>query len=537
MFRINSIALTIILALYFVFGLNFTLATKIYHILMEESGLGFGFYLSIPVFFISAMTFIFALFVSKYLTKPLFITILIAGACVNYGAYQFGIVFNQEMMVNIFETTPAEATSYLNLKLIIWIGLSGFLPALLLTVTHIEYKPFFREFFSKLAMMIICLGIIGGIAALYYKDYASIARNNPKMQKDIVPTYFIGSTVKYIKNTYFKKTLPYQEIGTDAKRITNEEHERYLFVYLVGETARSQNYQLNGYERETNAYTSKIDNVVSFKNATSCGTATAVSLPCMFSMMSKDDYSRDKFDSQDNLVDILRRTGYHQVWLDNNTGCKGICKHIENHAITDMTELNCHKEECTDAVFLDILDKTIQSFNGEDGVIYLHLIGSHGPTYYQRYPRDHAKFLPDCQTSDLQNCSAEEIRNSYDNSILFTDYVMANIINKLKTYNKNYKTGVVYMSDHGESLGENGLYLHGMPYALAPDEQTHVPLMVWFSDEMIHHEELDMTCLRNKAQNGSFSHDNISHTLLDLLDIETDAYDPSKDIFEQCEND
>ncbi|MGB1077792.1 MAG: phosphoethanolamine transferase, partial [Bdellovibrionales bacterium] len=199
-----------------------------------------------------------------------------------------------------------------------------------------------------------------------------------------------------------------------------------------------------------------------------------------------------------------------------------------------IPELSCKGEECTDLVFLDVLDEQIESLSGEDGIIYLHLLGSHGPSYHQRYPESHAKFKPDCQTSDLQRCTKEEIINAYDNTILFTDYVMSQVIESLDKYKDNYYTGVVYMSDHGESLGENGLYLHGAPYAFAPEEQTQVPLIVWFSDKMVQHEGFDIKCLKKVAQTRDFSHDNLSHTFLDLMDIETEIYDSKKDMLDMC---
>ena len=535
MLKISSILLTILTAVYFTFGLNFVLFNKIKNVLETSDGLSLIFTATIPLFFVAAFTIIFTPFISKYIAKPFLVFLLITSGIINYAAHSFGVIFNQDMMVNIFETAPKEAASYLNFKLVIWIFLSGIVPSLLVIFTKIEYKPFLKELLSKAVLIIVSGAIILLIATFFYKDYASIMRNNPKLQKDIVPTYYLSSTYKYIKNRFFVAPLEYQEIGMDAERVTEEDDEKYLFVVLVGETARAQNYQLNGYARKTNAYTSKINNVISFKNVSSCGTATAVSLPCMFSMMGRSDYSRAHFDSQDNVIDIMKRAGYKQIWIDNNTGCKGVCKNIENYETVKMPALDCKGEECTDSVFLDVIDEQIKSLNGQDGIIYLHLLGSHGPTYFKRYPPEFAKFKPDCRTSDLQNCTKEEIVNAYDNTILFTDYVMSKVINGLDQYKDTYKTGVIYMSDHGESLGENGLYLHGMPYGFAPEEQTHIPFMVWLSDTMIEHEKMDMKCMKDTAQSGVFSHDNLSHTLLEVMDVKTTASDPKKDMWEHCE--
>lgn len=532
--RIKSNHLTLLLALYYLLGLNFTLLNKVHHIITEQESLNIFFTLSIPFFFLAVFIFLFTPFVSKYIAKPIIIFLIITSACTNYGAYNFGIIFNKDMMVNIFETSTAEATDYINLKLIIWLFFFAFLPSIYIAFVKIEYRPFLQECGRKVILMAGCVITVLIIAGFSYKTYASVARNNPKLQKDIIPFYYITSSIKYIKTTYFPKKYSYKALGQDAVRVTEEENEKYLFIVLVGETARSQNYQLNGYNRPTNVHTQKIDNIVSFKNVESCGTATAISLPCMFSMLNKSDYSKDAFNSQDNIVDILKHAGYRQIWLDNNTGCKGICTNIESRSIKDLPNSNCEGEECTDNAFLNVLDETIKDMQGEDGVIYLHLLGSHGPSYYLRYPKEHAYFQPDCETSDLQNCSREEIINSYDNTIRFTDYIMSETISHLKKYKDDYYTSLLYISDHGESLGENGLYLHGMPYNLAPEEQTHVPFMIWLSDKMIAHEQLDMSCLKKIAQEKFISHDYISSTILEMMDIQTAAYDPSKDIISQC---
>jgi lipid A ethanolaminephosphotransferase len=534
-FSLSSTVVTLLLAFYFTFFLNAVLVKKLYAILSSAENPGLLFAASIPVFFISAFTILFTPFVTRYTTKPFFITILLISSIINYIAFQFGIVFNKDMMVNIFETTAAEAASYLNIKLVLCFVASGLLPALLLLLTDIRYEKWTKEILKKIGIVFIAAGMIGMIGAAYYKDYASISRNHPKIQKDIVPTYYISSTIKYIKGRFFTKPLPYQEIGADAKRIPVVENENYLVVFLVGETARAENYELNGYKRETNFYTRNIPNLTYFKNVTSCGTATAVSLPCMFSLLGKTNYSLEKSESQDNVIDILVRAGAKAVWIDNNTGCKGVCRGITSYSTTMMPELNCSGEECTDEVLLQVMDSKINSFKGKEGIIFLHLLGSHGPTYYKRYPESHARFKPDCETSDLQKCTDEQITNSYDNTILFTDYLMAKVINNLRQFDDTYHTAVFYISDHGESLGENGVYLHGMPYSVAPDEQTHVPLMIWLSDKMNAHKTVDMECLKREAETQKFSHDNLSHTLLNIMDVSTSLYDRKKDVLWACQ--
>lgn len=531
---IKSTTLTVILAVYFYCVLNLTLNIKLYAIMQETEGLGPLFWLTVPVFFIAAFTILFNFFTIKYLTKPFFILMIFASAAVNYGTYKFGIIFNPDMMTNIFETTSSEAASYANPAVFVWLFLTAILPIAWLLWIKIEYRPFRYELLAKIIVFTVSVAVIGLIAAFFYKDYAATSRNHQKIVKDINPTYYLGSTYKYVNARFLTEPLPYKEIGEDANR--RKEKEKYLVVFMVGETARSQNYQANGYDRPTNAYTQQLKNVLSFRDVESCGTATAVSLPCMFSFLDRDNYSREKFEAQDNVVDVVKRGGVKVIWVDNNTGCKGVCNNVESYGADEALSLDCKGEDCTDNVFIDTLDQKVKELNGQDGLIMFHLIGSHGPTYYKRYPTDHAKFTPDCETSDLQKCTDEQILNSYDNSILYTDYIMAQLIKKLQSYSDEYETSLVYVSDHGESLGENGIYLHGMPYSIAPLYQKRVPFMVWMSDGMIEHKKIDMDCLKAKQTAGGISHDNLSPTLLHLMDIDTTAYRPELDILKACQH-
>lgn len=536
-YSISSTALTFLLAIYFLIALNNVFIGKVFEILSTEQGLSIFFLASVPVFFVAFFVFLFTPFVSKPITKPFFIFLIITSSLVNFGAREFGIIFNQEMIANIVKTTPTEAGSYFNWRAAMWIIGTGILPALYIACVRIIYKPFRKELLHKILLMVGAVVITLLIAAFHYKVYASIARNNPKLQKDIVPTYFISGTIKYIKNTYFKEQLPYQAIGNDARR--KPEKEKYLTVVIIGETARMQNYQWHGYERDTNRHTTAIKNMIDFDNTRSCGTATETSVPCMLSLLTKEHYSLDSAESQDNVIDVLKKAGVQSMWIDNNTGCKDTCRHIENMTLATGYQkfLNkdpgCNDEECHDDIILSYFDKIVETFEGKDGVIYFHLMGSHGPTYYKRYPESFKIFRPTCDTSDLQNCTREEIINSYDNTILFTDYIMAELIKKLDTYTE-YDTALIYMSDHGESLGEKGIYLHGMPYAIAPDTQTHVPFLLWLSDSMMTHKGIDMECVQNSRNNTTYSHDNLSHTLMGLMDIKTHLYRSDLDVLYNC---
>lgn len=289
-----------------------------------------------------------------------------------------------------------------------------------------------------------------------------------------------------------------------------QHQEKKLLIFVVGETARAKNYSLGTYmQNDTNFYT-KQDGVIFFDNFSSCGTSTAISLPCMFSLMKRDNFNTNAH--QENVLDVLQKVGISVSWYGNNSGgCKGVCNRILDTKIIaepfDESLLNLFKEKLEHLV--------------EQNIIILHLQGSHGPTYYKRYPNNFNRFTPTCETNELAKCSQESLINTYDNTLLYTDFILSEIIKSLQTKTE-YKTALLYVSDHGESLGENGIYLHGMPYIFAPKEQTHIPAIFWSNDSTLMQ-------LATKYKNFELSHDNLFATILGFFQVQTKDYFASDD--------
>jgi len=303
---------------------------------------------------------------------------------------------------------------------------------------------------------------------------------------------------------------------------------------VLGETARAQNFSLNGYEKPTNNKTKDLG-VVSFKDVTSCGTATAVSVPCMFSRLNKENYEKRVATAQQNVIDLIHLAGADVVWISNNNGsCKGVCARVKTEQIpTDSKNPLCDGEYCFDEVLVEALKNKLHSLTSENTLIVLHMIGSHGPTYFRRYPENKRWFSPDCQRSDIQNCTHEELVNTYDNTIAYTDFVLSEVINELQQASRRYqaKTTMIYVSDHGESLGESGVYLHGLPYAFAPKEQVKVPLIYWGDST---HQKSKLKCLA-EIRGQPLSHDNVFDLLLGELNVVSAVYHPENNPFEQCD--
>lgn len=501
--NLSSNQFTVLLALYYVCVFNIPFFKIVKHGIDKQVDVNFVFIATIPFFLIFALSFLFSIFNIKYLSKPFFILLTLMSSGVFFAALQYGVVFDYGMIENTVETNTAEATTYLNWASGLNLLITGIIPALLIYKANIQFKPFAKELLHKLIFMALMLIGLALIAVFFYQNYVSFGRNNDIIKRNIIPTYFIGSTVKYININYLQKPIEYKQLGLDAKNTTDKaDGKPNLVVLVVGETARAMNYEYYGYDKPTNAHTKK-QNLLAFKDTSSCGTATAVSLPCMFSRMDREDYDSRQAKAQDSAIDVLNHAGITLDWLDNDSGCKGVCDNVDNIVIDHKSDPElCNGQSCYDQVLLNTLDDRLKNIEGKDSLLVLHVMGSHGPTYYLRYPAAHRFFTPDCQRSDIQNCSDEELMNTYDNTILYTDYIVSEVVKKLKQQSDKFDTAMLYISDHGESLGESGMYLHGAPYAFAPEEQTKVPFLGWFSKSFAKGNHLNLACLAQEAEKG-----------------------------------
>tara|TARA_B100000767_G_scaffold40335_1_gene33989 strand:- start:9038 stop:10321 length:1284 start_codon:yes stop_codon:yes gene_type:complete len=426
------------------------------------------------------------------------------------------------------ETNSGEAFSYLNSTLVLFFSILGLIPVFAIFNLELNGKLKARIKHLLVLNLLALLGI-AIIATFLFKSYAAVGRNNKDLTKYIIPYAFYDSGYKYLRDTYFYPPFPYKVLDKRPYIKGNADIHPSTTVFVVGETARADKFSSNGYSRRTSP---NIQNAgaISFSKVTSCGTATAVSVPCMFSRLSRENYDSRIADSQDNVLDIIHRAGVDVTWIDNNSSCKGVCKRVETIDFNpSRVPKLCDGDYCYDEVLIDLLRETLSRPSKEHRVIVLHMIGSHGPTYYRRYPEKFAKFVPDCPRSDIQNCEEAELTNTYDNTIAYTDYVLGQIIEQLSTIPNS---SMLYLSDHGESLGEKGLYLHGFPYNLAPVEQTHVPMVYWAS-KFSQPEYSD--CVRSLSSHP-YSHDNLFDTLLGLTNVQSSTYQPTQDILRKCES-
>jgi len=493
------------------------------------------FALSVPLVLFCGWVIVFSILNIPLIRKPLLVLLTLGCAAATWFMFTYGAVIDQNMMVNVFETNSQEAAALVTPQLVVWLVVAGLLPASLLAMIRIRPGKWWHTLLIRLAAMLASAVVIVLVAAVFYKDYASLFRNNKGIVKMVTPANYVSAIAKYSKARWFAGDQTLIRLGEDARKgpVLLAQQKKTVLVLVVGEASRAENYSLNGYDRETNPELKK-QNVINFPQASSCGTETAVSVPCMFSGMPRKKYDADLAHHQEGLMDVLGHAGVNLLWRDNDGGCKGACNRIPH---TDMTQWKlqqfCKDNSCIDDVNLWRLDDMLDGVK-QDTVLVIHLMGSHGPAYYQRYPAQYRHFTPTCDTNEIQDCTHQALMNTYDNTILYTDSVVSKTIDALKARQSTLNTALVYLSDHGESLGENGLYLHGTPYMLAPEQQTHIPFIFWLSKDYQQNFGVDAQCLRDQAAKEAVSQDNLFSTVLGMMNIRTSVYKPQMDLLTHC---
>lgn len=533
---ISQYKVIIFSSILFVLFYNFSFFENVFKTYPLESTFIFNL-ISVVILLISLTIFFFTLLSSRYTTKPLLILTLFVSAFTAYFMDTYHIVIDDGMIRNSLETNLEESSDLFSFQLVLYVFLLGLLPSYFIYKIKIDYSTFKKEFFAKLKVLALSLSVILIILFSFSKFYTSFFREHKPLRYHVNPIYWIYSIGSYINKTLNSEPIVLKEIGRDAKitpeKTLEEEEKKELIIMVVGEAARADRFSLNGYSKETNPLLKQEKDVINFSNMYSCGTATAESVPCMFSIFDRADYDYKKGKSTENILDVLKNTNKVQIlWRDNNSDSKGVALRVDYENFkTPQTNTICDDVECRDEGMLVGLDEYIKKHKDKDILIVLHQMGNHGPAYYKRYPKEFEKFTPVCKTNQLEQCTQEEVSNAYDNAILYTDYFLSKVINFLKPYSNTHETAMLYMSDHGESLGEKGLYLHGLPYFMAPDEQKHISSLIWLGGEI--KEDIDLEKL-NFYKNKQFSQDDLFHTLLGLFEIETDVYKKDMDILNEA---
>lgn len=521
-----------VVATYIVAILNLAFWLRLYAAVAPATLNDWAFLAAVFVALIAAAYAVFSLLSLPYVFKLSVAGLMVVCSGAAYFMLEYGGLIDENMIRNMLETDPREVSDLVTLKLAMAVAVFGVGPALLLWRWPVAFRPLLAGSLHRTATAGIALAV-GAIAVMsFYEDFTTVTREHRELRLSLTPSNVITGLERNLRKPPAQG--PVRAYGEDARKGVGwgSRERRSVTVVVVGETARAANFSLNGYPRKTNPQLEQIAGLVNFTGATSCGTDTAVSVPCIFSGYGRSKFRRERADSRENLLDILQRAGFAVEWRDNQAGCKGVCQRISTERMKDLKpEGLCEGGECLDEALLHGLGDKIDGLQ-QDAVIVLHMMGSHGPAYYKRSAPQTRAFAPMCETNHISRCSHDEVVNAYDNSILYTDHVLTRLIELLRA-RPQLDTAMIYASDHGESLGEKGIYLHGMPYAIAPAEQTHVPMMLWLSPAFADDFGIDQGCLAAR-RNEPVSHDNIFHSVLGMLDVTTSIYAPKLDLVAPC---
>ncbi|TEA59779.1 phosphoethanolamine transferase [Pseudomonas sp. CH235] len=515
-------------------GFNFVLWQHLFDITAAD-GKGIAMRIAFGVMIFAAYNIVLTLLAFRPVLKPVLTLLFMVSAGVAYFMSQYGVMIDAGMFRNFAETNATEVRDLLSLKLLAYIVFLGVLPSWLLWKVPVNYRRWHRELLSKVVVSVASVAVIGGVALANYQGLSSLFRNHHEIRLMLVPSNYIGASAGYLREQVASVQQPFVTIGEDAQRnAAVQNHPRKsLTVLVVGESARAENFGILGYGRDTTPKLDKEAGLIAFTDVHSCGTETAVSVPCMFSNMGRKDYDASKAKNEEGLLDVLKRAGIDVVWRDNQSGCKGTCDRVTLQDVSNLKDpALCANSECRDEILLQGLQSFIDHLD-KDTVLVLHQMGSHGPEYFKRYPKEYERFTPVCESNALNNCSRESIVNGYDNTLVYTDHVLSSLIDVLRSNQDKVDTAMLYLSDHGESLGEYNLFLHGTPYMLAPEQQKHVAMLAWFSDSYQKSYSVDTHCLQ-MSRDKPLSQDNLFHSMLGLLEVQSKVYQPDLDMFAGC---
>lgn len=488
-------------------------------------------YASIFLLLWALLTFLLLLIAARAWLKPVLCSVFLLAAAAAYFMDHYGVVIDRHALQSTLETDARESIEWLSWGMLWPLSKVFVAPCLLiLYLVDTAHRSIFSGLKRRAFVGVGCIFLVALMIATNYQAFASVARNHAVLRDLFNPFNVLNAVRSYVQKN--SKKIPEQpiQIAADAKRRASSGRPQ-LLVIVVGESLRIQSFGRLSSGRNTTPSLEQLP-VNVFDKVSSCGTNTATSVPCMFSNLTRAGYDDWRAKATENLLDIYQNVGLKVEWIDNNTGSKNVARRVLERDVSRRSYSEfCDADGCHDEILIAELRAALPKVTA-DSVLVLHMLGSHGPAYYQRYPKQFARFQPVCESVELQNCTPEALNNSYENSVLYTDFVLAEMLKTLQL-NSAIDATLFFVSDHGESTGEGGFFLHGAPYAIAPTEQTRVPMLIWFSESFGKARKLSADCVAREVH-AETSHDAVFPMLLRLMDIQTNAYRAELDPLAAC---
>ena len=465
---------------------------------------GIFLFISLIVAVLVANFFVFhlLLYLTRFVGKIVLLIFFIINAVAIYFVNTYSVILDETMIGNVFNTNYSEASSFFSFSFVLYLLFLGILPAIYIIRTKIIYEKGKRFLTTSSLTLLFIVVLVFANAS----NWLWIDKYSKQLGGLAMPWSYVVNAIRY--QTHEAKRNAKEILLPDA---TIQDDEKSVVVLVIGESARRQNFSLYGYEKNTNPLLSQTPNVYHF-DANSCATYTTAGVKCILEHTNTNDL-------YEILPNYLYRNKVEVVWRTSNWGEPPV--HIKHYQKRDALKPLCEGEGCDyDEVLLAGLKEQITSSDNNKVLIILHTSTSHGPSYSKKYPSRFETFTPVCNSVELGNCSRQELINAYDNTIVYTDYILHSIIETLKQLDE-YKSTMLFVSDHGESLGEKNLYMHGVPFSIAPKEQYEIPFIVWVSDDSI-----------RLKPNEMLSQNHVFHSVLNFLHVESPIYDEEMNIFE-----
>lgn len=441
------------------------------------------------------------LYAGRFVGKCILAFTFIADAITLYFINSYEVLITDKMMGNVFNTQFSEASGFFSLSAVMYVVFLGILPCVYIFAQKVEYGSF-KRFMANIGAG---LGIVLAVALGHMKNWPWIDRNSTELGSLLMPWSYTVNTFRYYSAE--KKRNAKEILLPDAAIVKGG---RDVCVLIIGESARRDHFSLYGYERQTNPFTAKDSVTALIADAAATYTTAGVK-----AILSHEPSSK----LYEILPNYMNRAGVDVTWRTSNWGEPPV--HIEKYLkVKDLKARYPEADDRYDGILLEGLKEDILASDKAKTLVVIHTNTSHGPTYFKKYPSEFEEFTPVCTTVEMSKADTQELMNAYDNSIIYTDWLIHSVIETLKEI-PDVRSCMMYVSDHGESLGENNLYMHGVPMSMAPAEQVEIPFIVWDSDEN--------TSIKTLEKVGQY---HVFHSIMNFLGIESPIYDEEKNIFE-----
>lgn len=440
------------------------------------------------------------LYTGRFVGRCILAFTFVADAISLYFINSYEVLITDSMMGNVFNTQFSEASGFFSLAAVLYVLFLGVIPCIFIFAAKTDFGSF-KRFMANIGL---ALGLAAGIAFVNIQNWPWIDRNSTELGSLLMPWSYTVNTVRFYngekKRNQKEILLPDAQISNDSKDVC---------ILIIGESARRDHFSLYGYEKPTNPLLAEDD--VTALIANSAATYTTAGVKAIL-----DHQPTGKL--YEILPNYMYRTGVDVIWRTSNWGEPPV--HIEKyHTVRDLKKMYPDADDRYDGILLTGLKEEIMSSEKDKILVILHTNTSHGPTYNKKYPTEFERFTPVCTTVEMSKANPQELMNAYDNSVLYTDYLIHSAIEILKEI-PDRRTCMLYVSDHGESLGEGNLYMHGVPMSIAPKEQVEIPFIVWTSEDTAEVKELDEV--------GQY---HVFHSVMDFLGVESPVFDEDKNIF------